>query len=241
MIFRCFIVIGLLSTIVSAEETLHSGKHLFIFSGQSNMKHLRPGRTFLPKVASVLGRENIIAVKEAQGGEPIRKWVKDWRAESGYESSSRGVIYDRLLKKIQLEIEGEKLASVTFLWMQGEQDAVERFGKVYAKSLRSLLKQLQSDLGWEPIHFIIGRLSDYTPPQKFNHWNMIRNAQMEVAESYPFGAWVNTDDLNDLVRADGTFVGNDLHYTPHGYKIFAERLADKSIELIRKSSSLSPH
>jgi hypothetical protein len=49
-----------------------------------------------------------------------------------------------------------------------------------------------------------------------------------VAEAYPRGAWVDTDDLKGEK--------NDLHYTEDGYKKLGERYAQKSIELIKKNA-----
>ena len=58
----------------------------------------------------------------------------------------------------------------------------------------------------------------------------IRKTQVEFAESYPRGAWVDTDDLND--KKVGDKIMHDLHYTPAGYKVLGERFADKAIALI---------
>lgn len=41
----------------------------------------------------------------------------------------------------------------------------------------------------------------------------MREAQVEVAESDPRGAWMNADDLNDRKVGKAGPI-NDLHYTP---------------------------
>ncbi|WPJ96318.1 sialate O-acetylesterase [Coraliomargarita algicola] len=126
---------------------------------------------------------------------------------------------------------------MTFVWMQGERDAKEAHGDVYAQSLRGLLQQLANDLGRQDIHVVIGRLSDYDlTNEKFPHWTMVREALIEVAESVAHGTWVDTDDLNDGVNQDGQIIENDLHYSVEGYEVFGRRLAEAAIRLIRTAN-----
>jgi len=118
--------------------------------------------------------------------------------------------------------------------MQGERDAREKHGEVYARSLRGLIDQFSADLGREDIYFVIGRLSDFDmADKKYPHWTMVRKAQVEVADADPRGAWVSTDDLNDGENKQGKQIKNDLHYSVEGYKALGKRFAEKSIELIK--------
>lgn len=206
------------------------GVHLFILSGQSNMAGLDPALSFTPAVEEAFGKANVIVVKDAQGGEPIRRWYKQWAPKGGKAPATNGDLYDRLMGKVKPAIEGKTLASVTFVWMQGERDAKEKHGEVYAESLKGLLEQLRTDLKRKDIGFVIGRLSDFDLADKsYPHWTMIRKAQVETAEADALGAWVDTDDLNGEK--------NDLHYTkPAGYKELGARFAAKAIELARKAS-----
>lgn len=206
------------------------GVHLFILSGQSNMAGLDPNLSFTPAVEEAFGKANVIVVKDAQGGEPIRRWYKQWAPKGGKPPATNGDLYDRLMGKVKPAIDGKALASVTFVWMQGERDAREKHGEVYAESLKGLLEQLRTDLKRKDIGFVIGRLSDFDMQDKsYPHWTMIRKVQVEVAEATPLGAWVDTDDLNGDK--------NDLHYTkPAGYKELGARFAAKAIELARKTS-----
>ena len=79
-----------------------------------------------------------------------------------------------------------------------------------------------------------GRLSDFGVNQKTSDWNVVRDAQVKVAEENPRGAWVDTDDLNDGLNRKGKEIKNDLHYSAKGYVIFGERLAEKAIGLVEK-------
>ncbi|QDT63068.1 sialate O-acetylesterase [Calycomorphotria hydatis] len=214
-------------TVAVAED---QGKHLFILSGQSNMGGLRPEESFTPAVEKEFGKENVIVIKDAQGGQPIRRWFKEWKPENGDEPKATGDLYDRLMKKVSAAIKDQKLQSVTFVWMQGERDAREKHGNVYEDSLEGLTEQVSDDLDWDDINVVIGRLSDARKGDE--HWDLVREAQVHFAESHPSGAWVNTDDLNDGVNRKGKEIKNDIHYSAEGYVIFGDRLAEKAIALI---------
>ncbi len=229
------VVLFLLLCFVSVNLSAEDSKHLFILSGQSNMAGLKPEESFTPAVEKEFGKENVIVIKDAVGGQPVRRWDKDWKSANGDQQKSKADLYDRLLKKVRTAIEGQELASVTFLWMQGERDAREKNGPVYAASLNRVFDQLKADLGREDLNVVIGRLSDFDLENKrYPHWTMLRQVQVEIADAHPRGTWVNTDDLNDGLNRKGKQIKNDLHYSAEGYIIFGQRLADKAITLIKK-------
>ena len=175
----------------------------------------------------------MIIVKDALGSQPIRRWYQDWKVLEGDEPKVQTDLYDSLMTKVYLAIENQKIATVTFIWMQGERDARDKLGEVYEESLTGLYKQLSNDMERIDINFIIGRLSDFDMPnKKFIHWTMIRDIQVKVAESNPRFDWINTDDLNDGLNREGKEVKNDLHLSAEGYVIMGKRFADKSIKLI---------
>lgn len=212
-------------------------KHLFILSGQSNMARLDPSISFTPAVEKAFGKENVIVVKDAQSGQPIHRWYKKWKPAQGDAPATTGDLYDRLMKKVNAALKADTFATVTFIWMQGERDAKDKQGDVYAASLKGLIAQLSDDLKRNDINFVIGRLSDSGLVGKSNsQWTLVRKAQVEVAEASPRGAWVDTDDLNDGINEQGKLIQNNLHYSVEGYKKLGERFAQKSIELIKKKA-----
>lgn len=227
-----FLCISLsLAAALQAEE----GKHLFILSGQSNMAGLNPNLSFTPAVEKAFGKENVIVVKDAQGGQPIRRWYKQWKPATGDQPKATGDLYDKLMKKVKPAAKDQTLKSVTFVWMQGERDAKEKHGEVYAASMKGLIDQLKTDMGLKELRFVIGRLSDFDMANKrYPHWTRVREAQVKVAEDDPLGAWVDTDDLNDGKNKRGKDIKNDLHYSVEGYKTLGQRFADKAIALIQK-------
>lgn len=233
-----YLCIPALAALLSLPAANASGKekHLFILSGQSNMAGLDPGISFTPAVEAAFGKDNIVVVKDAQDGQPIRSWYKEWKPLHGDQPEAKADLYDRLIGKVNAAIKGENFTSVTFVWMQGERDAREKHGEVYGASLKGLIHQLAEDLGRDQVNFVIGRLGDYDLlDKKYRHWTMIRKAQVEVAEASPYGSWVDTDDLNDGKNKKGDEIKDDLHYSVEGYEILGKRFAEKSIELIRNS------
>ena len=204
---------------VSYVHGAEQGKHLFILSGQSNMQRLNPDISFIPGVEAAFGKENVIIVKDAEGGQPILRWYKKWNASKAYRI---GDLYDRLMAKVNEAIKDKQLASITLVWMQGESDATNN-ASVYAASLKGLLDQFRTDLGRKELHVVIGRISDYRTD---TDWELVRKAQVEVAEADPHAAWVDTDDLNGGKK--------DLHYSPAGYKRLGQRFADSAIQLINQ-------
>ena len=63
---------------------------------------------------------------------------------------------------------------------------------------------------------------------------MVREIQVEFANSEPRAGWVDTDDLNDGLSRTGQALSNDLHYSAEGYRVLGRRFAEKAIELIDK-------
>lgn len=217
------IVLLALLPLLSVLSASAAPKHLFILSGQSNMARLKPEISFTPTVAEALGKDNVVVVKDALGGKAIGGW---------YDNGKTGGLYKSLLAKVQAAGDAKQFESVTFVWMQGERDAVEKKGNVYADALKGLIKQLSTDLKRDDLNVVIGRLSDFSMDNP--DWVIIRETQVAVAESDKRSAWVNTDDLNDLPASKGKPARNDLHFTNEGYQIFGKRLADKAIELIKR-------
>ena len=215
-----------------AQLAQSSGKNLFILSGQSNMKRLDPAVSFIPAVEKAFGADNVIVVQDAEGGSAISYWLLP---EPGKRNKKAGRYYKRLMEKVDAATEGQSLASVTFVWMQGERDANSNVmnGDGYSEDLQTLLKQLRTDLGRDDLNVVIGRLSDFgftaKGKQKYKDWEKVRNAQVALADSNPRYAWINTDDLNDGLKKP-----NDLHADSEGYKLMGQRFADKAIALIQK-------
>ena len=229
-----FVLSFFLCVVAQAE---HHAKHLFILSGQSNMQGHRPEEAFTPTVEKALGKDKVIVVQDALGGQPIHRWWKQWKTPEGKKPAQSGDLYERLMSKVNPAIKGKKLASVSFVWMQGERDANMGWGDLYEEALVGLHAQLAKDLGKNPkdMAFIIGRLSDFDLNNKrYRHWTKVRKAQVKVADSSPKFFWVDTDDLNDGKNRRGKDIKNDLHYSAEGYKTLGKRFAEACLKPLGK-------
>ena len=221
-------MVSILAATAAAEPTGETpGMHLFILSGQSNMAGLDADAFFTPLVAETLGADRVIVVKDALSGQPIQRWYKAWKAPDGSSPRKTGDLYEALMAKVRAAADGKSVQTVTFVWMQGERDARESWGDVYADSLKGLVAQLRRDLGRDDVNVVIGRLSDFDlAGEKYPHWTKVRDAQVAVAKADARAAWIDTDDLNGEK--------NDLHYVkPAGYKLLGKRFAEKSLDLVR--------
>jgi len=224
------IIIVALSGLLKADE---SGKHLFILSGQSNMARFKPALWFTPGISDALGADNVIVNFHAKGGQPISKWYKEWKSGKGETDPDAGKIYDAMMDATKAKIEGEKIQTVTFVWMQGEADSKAKNSDVYLASLNGLKKQLEQDLKRADLNFIIGRLSDsglYRRRDKKRienpHWEEIRKAQQAFADASQRAVWIDADDLNGEKNA--------LHLIkPEGYETLGKRYVKAAVELVK--------
>ena len=228
-----YIIVLIVSTFLLSCNKPQPHKHLFILSGQSNMAGLNPEESFTPLINEEFGTENVRIVKDAWGGQPIRRWYKDWMPIEGDLPKAQPDLYDSLMTKVYQVIQGEEFESVSFLWMQGERDAREKLGEVYEGSLIGLYNQLCADLERKDINFIIGRLSDFDMDnERYPHWTMIREIQFKVGQSRPHFTWIDTDDLNDGINRNSKEIKNDLHLSAEGYIELGRRFATEAIRII---------
>jgi len=225
----------LASLLMAADAFAKDGKHLFILAGQSNMYYVNPKESFTPAVEAKFGKEHIIVVKNARVSRPIRHWDESWRPTEGQDPETIGDQYAHLLRVTKRAIAGQKLKSVTLLWMQGESDAQQGLGEFYAASFKRVLVQLKQDLGIATLNFVIARISDFDLSNaKFPHWTKLREVQMALADEDENGAWFDTDDLNDGLTRRGKEISNGLHYSAKGYKTLGARFAKQAIALLER-------
>lgn len=195
---------------------------LFVLAGQSNMVRLDEEKYFTPRIRKAFPKDELIVVKDAVGGTPIRFWYKDWKAPEGAaeaiakDKDRQGVLYEELLAKVRKACEGKTPDTVSFCWMQGERDAKEGLSASYEDALRGLIAKVRKDLKHDDATVVIGRLSDHLKGVK--DWDAVRAIQERVTADDPQADWVDTDAMNGPK--------NDLHYTAEGYgdlgRIFAE-------------------
>ena len=187
---------------------------------------------FTPQISKVFGENTIIVSFHALGGQSISKWYKQWKSSDGETDPYAGKIYDDMMHATEAKIEGVKIKTMTFIWMQGEADSKSQNSDVYLANLYGLKRQLEQDFERNDINFIIGRLSDsgfYRRRDKKRvgnqHWEEIRRAQETFADASPRALWIDTDDLNGEKQ--------ELHLIePEGYSRLGERYVEAAKKLI---------
>jgi len=230
----------MMSVSVIAETKTDKPVHLFILSGQSNMARMNVGWGFLPEAKKLFKDEKIVYIKVSQGSQYIHRWLKEWdeiaKSKGLEENHRKRILRDRkpiyyqliLDQYIELLKKYPKPASVTFCWMQGESDAQGRVSAAYKDSLKLLISNFRRDLKRPDMNVVIGRIADYALDNK--ECVKIRRVQIEIANEDPHGAWIDTDDLNNIeVNAVMT---NDIHYDKKGYTVLGQRFARQAHALI---------
>ena len=211
--------------------------HLFILSGQSNMRHPLP-QSFEEAVTKVFGKENVTVVTYSQPSQPIRQWYKNWTPPEGVdfqlkEGEKNGVLYDKLMETVRKRIGDRKFSTVTFVWMQGEADGSAGWGAVYEKSFLGIIDQLKADLKRDDIRFVLGRINDHRPNGKFSPGKAaVREVQVKLGKEHANGAWVDTDDLNAGINPWSVYEANGEHFPNPGYRTLGQRFARAACKLI---------
>lgn len=186
--------------------------HLFLLSGQSNMKNMDPSVSFTPSLRKAFPNDEVIVTKVAYGGRSIARWVP------------RAKIYRELLEQANKDMAGKEISTVTFVWMQGEKDHQEdATTNSYKANLQALNEQLAEDFKRDDINWVVGRLSDARLGTA--NWDAIRQIQVDFANEHPRAFWINTDDLNGPA--------NGVHCPPEGYRQMGLRFAEKAVALIK--------
>ena len=218
---------------IQAEPTEKPGRHLFVLSGQSNMNSTLSG-SFQKCVEQVLGKDKVLVTMTGHPGQPIKHWVKSWIPPEGMQDpkpEANGPLYDKLIQNARRYLKDERPVSVTFIWMQGEADSENRWASVYEKSFHTLVNQIKADLGVEEIHFVVGRINDYWLQKPDGR--AMREVLMKLGDENDNGAWIDTDDLNQVVNPWGGYSFNDGHYPPSGYVVMGQRFAKEACRLIQ--------
>lgn len=75
---------------------------------------------------------------------------------------------------------------------------------------------------------VISRINDWYCPHCDYAWCTVRNAQVEVAEAWPAGGWIDMDEMNNY-ELDDDIILNNYYETVEGYKQYGQELAAKLI------------
>ncbi len=223
------VVLGIGNTgFALAESTpANSGKHLFILSGQSNMRPPVP-ETFEAAVTKVFGKDNVTVAMFSASSQPILQWYKKWTPPEGVvvqlkQGDPYGTLYDKLMANVRKKAGDQQFSTVTFVWMQGEGDGQAGWGSVYEKSFLGVIDQLKADLKRDDIRFVLGRINDCQHTKEGRA--VVREAQVKLGTEHANGTWVNTDDLNTGINPWSGYETDGEHFPNPGYRVLGQRFA----------------
>lgn len=187
-------------------------------------KPLAPeGRSFGPEIsfghamAKAFPNDDIRLVKYAANGTAL---YNDWAPTQGAQYVSfmrtmRGALNNLRSKNTEVEVAG-------MLWLQGESDAQEMKGGEYKKNLLAFIKHMRLEFYNWKMPFVIARVRNFYG--RGIQAQMVREAQVEVANETEYVAWFDTDDSGKLIKGG--------HYTSDGLIKIGKNFSAKYIYMI---------
>lgn len=158
-----------------------------------------------------LPTDTIYLVKFAVGGTSL--W-NHWKPNTGvwhteFVSRATGAL-------ARLEADGVDYEVSAMLWMQGESDAADNKGAFYEANLRGFISDIRTRFGISDLPFYLGRIRDYYGSTVQN--NLVRVAQVDVADTTHNVEWFDTDGFGDLIEGG--------HYDTNGQAQMGTTFAD---------------
>lgn len=171
-----------------------------------------PELSFGHAMAAAFPESDIRLIKYAANGTALHD---DWEPGKGeqyiaFKDTVKAALRDLEANRIEYEIAG-------MLWLQGENDAIEKKGQDYQKNLLAFIKHIRTEFRTPKMPFVIARVRDHHG--KGAQANMVRDAQEYVAEKDGDVQWFDTDDCGPLVKGG--------HYSSKGLIEIGKRFAEK--------------
>ncbi len=204
------------------DATLPGGVTLFDLNPRAGS--FGPELGFAHTFLELMPLDELWLVKYAVGGSSLLAWEPDWSAERAElaDDADKGPLYQRLIRHFERSTQGEEIAVLACLWMQGESDSRYQVAAAqYERNLKRLVSSLRQDLNQPDLPFILGLANP--PAAAFDYASVVRTAQRQVAKA---------DRQVHLVETEGlTKLADDLHYDSAGQlelgRRFARQLAGK--------------
>ena len=148
-------------------------------------------------IKDALPNDTIYLVKYASNGKALYDDFKPFT----------GTYYSKMAKTFKAALNDLDNAGIEYevsgmLWMQGESDAYERQAASYQANLIDFIAVMRREFGTATMAFTLGRVLDHfggkvapkigqqTSPTQAN---IVRTAQVSVAQNTPFVSWFDTD------------------------------------------------
>jgi hypothetical protein len=189
-------------------------------SGRCGKDEIGPELTLGRALADAYPNHQIALLKHAAGGTSMDGWNPD---DTGPADESH--MYVGLTEKMSdalmaLTDAGKEFEVAGLFWEQGGGDGRDLgLAESYATNLQNFIATIRDDFNGGPgMPFVIGRSNSFLQTSGgYPYMNMVRDAQVDVANSDPVGAWINGDDLSRYP--------NDVHYDAAGQLELGRRFA----------------
>ncbi len=158
---------------------------------------------------------NLAVFKSAYGGSNL---ASDWKKGA----SSGNQLYDHMLGQYShatalLDASNIQYEVVGFFWIQGESDAASmEYASNYESNLKNLIQNIRTDVGNPALNVVLTRIGTDLPTP-YVHKEIVRAAQMQVADDDPLVSWVDMDDL--------PLDTDSVHLLADGVKTVGQRMA----------------
>jgi len=146
-----------------------------------------PEVAFGRAIKDALPDDTIYLVKYAVNGTAL---YNDWNPTNGQQYIGFTNTVNSALSN--LETNGINYEISGMLWMQGESDALEDQAASYETNLINFIADIRSQFSTPEMPFIIARVRNYYGGTS-GQADIVRAAQVTVAESMPYVSWFDTD------------------------------------------------
>ena len=126
---------------------------------------------FAHAVAAEWPGSRIGIVKQAVGGTGIMAWAPQWNAADAdiTGDARKGPLYEKLLAKVRMALQGGNARLRGFLWLQGAKDMRDpRAAGRYAENLDNLIAALRLDLNAPDLPALVGTYRAGTAPDRLD-------------------------------------------------------------------------
>ena len=159
--------------------------------------------------------ENVALIKHARGATTL---AVDWNPDNP-GGLYAGLIADVNAAMTEITTRNPDGELAGMIWMQGESDAFSlEYAQAYETNLRNFIESVREDVGVADLPFVIGKIP---PDPTWTHYDLIRQAQENVAASMDNVSIISTDDLPVTSH----------HYNTTGQQMLGERFANALLEL----------
>lgn len=193
-----------------------------------------PELSFGRSIKDAYPDDEIYLVKYAVGGTALHD---DWAPGTGSQ-------YVALMDTLEAALLNLDNANIDYdiagiLWMQGESDALENQGASYAANLENFIEHTRTELGNEEMPFVLGRVLTVFEDQP-GQAELVRAAQVSVAESLTNVAWIDTDGYTrNSLGGNGALIDDQGHYGTQGQIDLGNDFASAYQSLVPEPGSLT--